>query len=417
MISLDEIFERKLILLKATKEIYEKMIKMGYSVKDIIDMDLEQEKDRFKMIEKFYEYQPIKTKDQAINAKTLIAGTISSTKSRKEINNNDDFKNLITERINEKYSFGKYGDYKIVIHNETGYVNGTQLLKQALLSENVIRLQINKKKLEMAKIDHWFKLKSTSELMEMISFEEKVKTDQLHSDIKSSKRGEEIIRGTYIHPLLVNSLATWMSPCYALKINKIINELNINAQKKIINDLTSEVKIKCNIIEEMCERYNKISERNEIMIINNEIRFREIMNELKSTSDKLTTTTDELKTTSRTLNKAVKLIKEVKYDTMYIFDIKVSEDSPQYYTCYRILEENAEKTFKKHEGSKIARPVYDKKSVNAREAWKRFKNNNNKVCIKTNGKMYNDFILLNDYTENLLIFDLNNLFASFDNLN
>ncbi len=286
------------------------------------------------------------------------------------------------------------------------------------MSENLIRLQINKKRLESAKIDNWYQLKGTMELLEMVASGKNLKVDQLRFNINTKqKRGEECVIGVYIHPVLVNSLATWMSPCYAIKINEIINQLNITEQKNTINSLTKEVQVKCDIIEEMCKKFNEISEYHRVTVKNNKIEYEKVMGDLRKTTDDLKVATDNLFTTSRSLNRAVGLIDEVKYDTLYIFEIKISLDTSRYYTCYRILEENAEKTFKKHEGYLVARNIYEKNSVNATEAWKRFKRNNNDVCIKTNGKFYNDFVLLNGYTENSLIFDLNNLFATFDNLN
>ena len=302
---LDIIFEKKQKLLDVTRIIYENALKTGFTLEEIIQFDFDQqEKNYSALLEKFQEYNPLQ-------------GNII------EKYGNDDFKNLITEKINENYSFGRYGDFKIVINNESGYVNGTQLLKQALLSENTIRLKINKKNLDSAKVDDWYSLKGTSELLEMVAYEENLNLEQLRFNIHyKQKKGEEDIRGTYIHPVLVNSLATWMSPCYAVKINKLINELNINSQKKVINNLKLRVDNYSNIIEQMREEYNKISEDRKI-----------ILHKADNVIKKLEVTTNKL-------CKAVGLIDEVKYDSLYIFKIQINHDSPIYYTCYKILNDN-----------------------------------------------------------------------------
>ena len=406
------IFEKKIEPLNITKKLYENAINNGYPVIDIIRMDNEvQESSSLKLLENFQAYDPFKKMTSAEITNT--SNIIENSKN----NNNDEFKNLITEKINENYSFGKYGDFKIVIHNETGYVNGTQLLKQALISENSIRIKINEKLARIKTMDNWFSLKETSELLEMVSFEESIDKKKLTYIIDGrQKRGEEIIRGTYVHPTLVNSLATWMSPCYAIKINKIINELNISSQKKALealkiknNELMSDNKNYFNIIEQMREEYNKISLKNKVTFRKNKIKFKEVMG-------KLDETVSELKVTSINLNKAVGLIEEVKYDTLYIFKIKIDNDSDIFYTCYRILEEHKNKIKAKHKKYIIADEIYKKNSVNSTKAWKEFKKNKNKIFIKTRDKFYNDFIFLNDYNEVKLKFDLDELFKKFDNL-
>lgn len=389
MDQLELVFEKKQQLLNITKIIYQNAIRSGYKIDDIVKFDLEQHQNNsLVMIEKFQPYNPKPSQEQV--------NIIEKSKN----NNNDNFKNLITEKINENYSFGKYGDFKIVIHNESGYVNGTQLLKQALLSENTIRLRINKKNIDNAKVDHWYSLKSTSELLEMVAYEESLKVEQLRFNIhEKQKKGEEEIRGTYIHPTLINSLATWMSPCYAIKINKLINELNITAQKKAISSLNTQIDKYANIIEQMREEYNKISEDRKMVIH----KSNDVIKELKITTNKLC--------------KAVGLIDEVKYDSLYIFKIQIDRNSIPFYTCYRILKDNEKKTFAKHENYILADCIYERCSVNSTKAWIEFKKNNNNIHIKTNGKFYNDFTLLNNYTEYKLKSDMNQLFIRFDNLN
>lgn len=394
---LDIIFEKKQKLLDVTRIIYENALKTGFTLEEIIQFDFDQqEKNYSALLEKFQEYNP---SQEHIIEKYC----------------NDDFKNLITEKINENYSFGRYGDFKIVINNESGYVNGTQLLKQALLSENTIRLKINKKNLDSAKVDDWYSLKGTSELLEMVAYEENLKIEQLRFNIHyKQKKGEEDIRGTYIHPVLVNSLAFFfciakkrgMSPCYAVKINKLINELNINSQKKVINSLKLRVDNYSNIIEQMREEYNKISEDRKIIL------------------HKADNVIKKLEVTTNRLCKAVGLIDEVKYDSLYIFKIQINHDSPIYYTCYRILKDNEKKTFAKHENYVIADCIYEKCSVNSTKAWIEFKKDKNRIFIKTSflkkketEKFYNDFVFLNKYTEHKLKSDFDQLFIRFDNLN
>lgn len=322
---------------------------------------------------------------------------------------NDNFKDLITEPIDVNYSWGKYGKFNIIIRNKDGFINGTFLIKEALTFENELRKNQNQNQVVKKPINDWFKNIETINLMETAKI--KLGIDSLKDILKLNQYAKfPFLGGTYIHPILVNSLATWVSPSYALEINEIINNMNIEAKLKAERDRTHEILgIKNDIIAQMERRYNEISRENQIMVVNNEIRLTNILNELKTTSD-------SLKTTSSNLNKAVGLIEEVKYDTLYIFKVKIDNQSNTFYTCYRILEENKRKTFDKHKSYILAQQIYSKHSVNSTKAWKEFKKDKNKICIKTRDRYYNDFTLLKNYSETKLKLDLDKLFEKFDNI-
>ena len=403
---IEALFEKKEALLKATKNFYLLAIKAGHKIEDLIKYDYEtQEKNSLELIEKFHPYIPLK----------IDTDTIEKSKN----GNNDEFKNLITEKINEEFSYGKYDEFKIVIHNKSGYVNGSHLLKQALVFENFIRLKSNKKLLESVKFIEWFKLNETKDLFNMFSEEEKIKIEDLKFVIMGKqKTGEEMLQGYYIHPALVNSLAIWMSPCYAIKVNKIINEINITSQKKIISSLNGKVKelearnaslderieLQFKAIEQMRDEYNKISTERKIIIEKNEIIIQ-----------KHDTAIDNLNNVTGKLCKVLGFVEDSKYDMFYIYKIQITANDPVFYTCYRILKENEFKIKAKHKDYYFEKKIFDRRSVNSVKAWIKFKKNNNNIYIKTNGNYYNDFMFLNSYTEIKLIEDLNNLFLEFDN--
>ena len=45
---------------------------------------------------------------------------------------NNDIRNIIFEKINDKYSYGKYGTFDVIIMNRNGYINATRLCESAL---------------------------------------------------------------------------------------------------------------------------------------------------------------------------------------------------------------------------------------------------------------------------------------------
>lgn len=189
-----------------------------------------------------------------------------------------------------------------------------------------------------------------------------------------------------------------MSPCYAIKINKLINELNIAAQKEKIMKIKRSKKVKKDMLIEMREMYNSICKENRII------------------EHKTKIVVEKLENVTNNLCKAVGLIDEVKYDALYVYKLQVSADTPMYYTCYRILIINAKKTFKKHDDFYFSDRIYFRPSVNATKAWIKYKDENNNVNIKTKGSCYNDFDLLGNYGEENLKVDFKKLFDEFDNI-
>lgn len=194
---INDIFKKKLEVLIAKKKVYENAIKLGFDLKTIIRFDTLMVKEEELKIVKFFEtYDPVitpKTVDLIENSKNGI---------------NDDFKNLITEKINDNYSFGIYGNFKIIICNKSGYTNGSQLLKEAFSFENTQRLKKGVSLLKTCKLQDWQDLESTKDMISLIAGDEDLNKNELIFTIGGKqKKGEEQIRGVYVHPLLINSLA------------------------------------------------------------------------------------------------------------------------------------------------------------------------------------------------------------------
>ncbi len=205
---MDMIFEQKHKLLDFKKHIYKQGLDLGYDPETIVRFDNELANyESAKCLEFFYNYDPVITPQTVSFIETTKNGI------------NDDFKNLITEQINKDFSFGVYGDFKIIICNKSGYVNGSQLLKEALKYENTHRLKnTNKPPLKSVKIDDWLTSETGNEILQTIAEDENLKENSLTFEIKGKqKKGEELLQGKYVHPLLVNSLAMFSFFCSAKK--------------------------------------------------------------------------------------------------------------------------------------------------------------------------------------------------------
>jgi KilA-N domain len=95
--------------------------------------------------------------------------------------------NIIFEDINEQYSYGKYGEFDVIIMRSNGYINATKLYNEGG---------------KMFK--NWLPNKTFIELVKAISKSIDVPTTQL---IIKNGIGLNKIRGSYVHPTLITHIA------------------------------------------------------------------------------------------------------------------------------------------------------------------------------------------------------------------
>ncbi len=144
----------------------------------------------------------------------LSDGDINKKISKQIVKNDDDtdIKNIIFEKINDKYYWGKYGDFEVIM-NLDGYINVTKLCNEA-----------KTKKGGKKEFRQWKKTSEAKELMDEISdIGGFIPTELLKTVTTGSKYLTEI-RGTYAHPDLVPHIASWASTKFGARVSKIVNE-------------------------------------------------------------------------------------------------------------------------------------------------------------------------------------------------
>jgi len=220
---------------------------------------------------------------------------------------NDDFKGFATKPINNTHSWGIYGGFQLVIRNADGYVNGTRLIAEATIFENTLRKQKNMMPLKEHLIPDWCRNETTILLVDTLKQNMGNPMLKLVDRVKGKTRvGEEMILGSYIHPRLVNSLATWVSPSYALIVGDLMNQHHLksklSAEQKRIRELEGEKKNHLDIIHELRDMYNSVSEKFQVTIGQNE----QLLTEMKIVSssnqklhNKLDTTNNFLRSVAR----------------------------------------------------------------------------------------------------------------------
>lgn len=201
---------------------------------------------------------------------------------------NDEIKGLIVERINNNYSWGVYGEFKLIIRNVDGYVNGTHLLREATEFENKKRERFYMKPLKLTDVNHWSRNDSTILLVDTLKIDLQIYSSIFIDPAKGRpKIGEEITHGTYIHPRLVNSLATWVSPSYALIVGDLMNDQcikkKLTSEENRIQELSREITVlkkdvekKDGVIEEIRSMYNSISTDLKISINNGNLLIQKL---------------------------------------------------------------------------------------------------------------------------------------------
>ncbi|BCS82621.1 putative KilA-N domain-containing protein [Cotonvirus japonicus] len=159
-------------------------------------------------------------------------------KLSKKIVKNDketDIKNIIFERINDKYYRGKYGDFDVII-DSNGYVNVTKLI--ALATGN-------------KKFNDWTRLKQSEELIKALSSDTGISVAELLIPITTSSKNLTEIRGTYAHPELIPQIASWASPAFAIKVSKIVNNF---FAKEMFDKHQNLIKKKNDRIDKLCKK-------------------------------------------------------------------------------------------------------------------------------------------------------------------
>ncbi|AVL95262.1 putative KilA-N domain-containing protein [Moumouvirus australiensis] len=139
---------------------------------------------------------------------------INKKLSKQIVKNDDetDISNIIFERINDEYFWGKYGDFEVIMDSDR-YINVTKLCSEA-------KTKNGKKK----EFKHWKTTSEAKELIDEISSVVGIPTAEIFKIITTGSKHFTEIRGTYAHPQLVPHIASWASAKFGARVSVIVNE-------------------------------------------------------------------------------------------------------------------------------------------------------------------------------------------------
>lgn len=141
---------------------------------------------------------------------------------------------------NETFTQSAYNGFKIIIRNSDGYINASDVVKQINNRENTTK-----------------QIKTLFKSVQYQDFENRLKNILQGKILKYNliNNVNNNLRGSYVHPKLINFVCFWCSPSYALLVSEImdsINEQNTTKMNKLIQDLQEENnKLKSQVIKDI----------------------------------------------------------------------------------------------------------------------------------------------------------------------
>jgi len=136
-------------------------------------------------------------------------------------NNNELIKKLAYESIDDTHSKALYGDFTVTMNTKNGYINATKMCADG-----------------GKRFDNWIRNDGNKEMVKC--FGEFInRSPQIRGDLLIIvNTGINEIRGTYVHPDLIPHIASWVSPAFAYKVSKIVNNFLIREKEAEIERLT-----------------------------------------------------------------------------------------------------------------------------------------------------------------------------------
>ncbi|QRM15850.1 n1r/p28-like protein [Albatrosspox virus] len=202
---------------------------------------------------------------------------------------------IVTDHIDDRFSWVRYDDFEIIVMKENGYVNATKL---CILGNR--------------RLSDWLNMESTKELIreaEYVNRNWKAKsfyTDDIKGvilDIESEDYVYEV-SGCYIHQDLISHITSWISPLFSLKVSKIMNYYTMSKYERELRD-------KEDINKEFLKLLKGLYKKHDNDIVKLKERYREQRKNIKRLETKYDNEIEELKL--RNVNTECK---EVRQDSL-----------------------------------------------------------------------------------------------------
>ena len=206
-------------------------------------------------------------------------------------------KQICFETINEEYSYGMYGDFKVIMHTKTSYINVTKLCS-----------------IENKRYESWSRTDSSIELIKYVD-EHELKHSKLKATFSKKAGGTNetlaLISGTYAHPLIVPQVAQWISPKFAIMVSKIINNHLVDEYLLKLDEKDDKIESLEMLVKKMNKKLDNVT--TELKLTRDELgdanyKLDEQSYQLEEANDKIDYMTDELVKKDKNINIKNKVI-------------------------------------------------------------------------------------------------------------
>ena len=320
----------------------------------------------------------------------------------------DDIRNIAFEKIDDDYSYGKYGNFNVILMMKNGYINVTKLCADA-----------KTKKGKSKQFRFWRLSDGATSLIEEVSADVKIPTSELLIMIKSSSKNNTVIRGTYAHPDLVPHIASWASTQFAIKVSKIVNAYNIQQalmkKDKVIKGLNEKLDVMNNDMKKLLAKNDDLLAKNDDLLIKN--------NKMDKRLKRLLVKNDEIMEQNDSIKNKVDIIASnrvmptgQKEDVEFLIIVKLNDDPEEYesdaelydYSVIRAMDKSVpsrlKQTKSRHPDMKVILKIsYIPNSMNL---WHNIKIELGKKMIIRNTK----FDLKRNYDEERFIKDVKTIY-------
>jgi hypothetical protein len=156
---------------------------------------------------------------------------------------------IIFDHIDDKYAYGKYGEFTVIMMTSNRYINATKLCKEY-----------------GKELKNWIRNDNSKELIEEVN--KKISVAHIRS-IENNKPfiiikggNNQEVCGTYVHELLIPHIASWISPVFGIKVSEIVNSFLITEYKNSLKEKNIQLKDKDDKINTLEEKLDKILRTN-----------------------------------------------------------------------------------------------------------------------------------------------------------
>ena len=174
--------------------------------------------------------------------------------------------NIAFEQIDGNYWHGAYGEFKVVMMKDNGYINATKMCKsggkdykdwsrlkksqsliqslQTYLTQKALSTTIPSSDLSIPSPDLSMQITDMQICRSQIS--------PCISIMTNNKVQGGYISGTYVHPLLIPHIASWISNEFAIKVGEIVTDYILQEYKSKLSTIQQQLEGKVESIQQ-CE--------------------------------------------------------------------------------------------------------------------------------------------------------------------